>query len=197
MSWLCTAPDGPPGPGVQHGPQLPEVSQDQKLHVGVQPHAGQVRPERHVQLRDLLHHQPVQLLRAAPTHVPAHPVVGRLGPQAQVLRGAVRLGHQVHRLSLLSQPCHNGPGQVRLSGARQASSLPRGRPACRPGGAAPPAPAAAPQSASAAAASAGSPSSPARGSAAARQNAPGHAVLKAENRVVDGAVGAVAQQPSG
>ena len=56
--------DGPPGPGVQHGRQLPEVSQQQELHVGVQPHAGQVRPERHVQLRDLLHHQPVQLLRA-------------------------------------------------------------------------------------------------------------------------------------
>ena len=136
------------------------------------PHAGQVRPERHVQLRDLLHHQPVKLLRAAAAHVPAHPVVGRLRPQPQVLRGAVRLGHQVHRLALLSQPC---PGQV-LSGARQAreqqgarqwptgsstpfhrgapppcaapccpataSSLPRGRPACRPGGAAPPAPAA-------------------------------------------------------
>ena len=83
--------DGPPGPGVQHGRQLPEVSQQQELHVGVQPHAGQVRPERHVQLRDLLHHQPVQLLRAAPAHVPAHPVVGRLRPQAQVLRGAVRL----------------------------------------------------------------------------------------------------------
>ena len=112
--------DGPPGPGVQHGRQLPEVSQQQELHVGVQPHAGQVRPERHVQLRDLLHHQPVQLLRSAPAHVPAHPVVGRLRPQAQVLRGAVRLGHQVHRLALLSQPRHNGPGQVRLSGARQA-----------------------------------------------------------------------------
>ena len=83
--------DGPPGPGVQHGRQLPEVSQQQELHVGVQSHAGQVRPERHVQLRDLLHHQPVQLLRAAPAHVPAHPVVGRLRPQAQVLRGAVRL----------------------------------------------------------------------------------------------------------
>ena len=82
--------DGPPGPGVQHGRQLPEVSQQQELHVGVQPHAGQVRPERHVQLRDLLHHQPVQLLRAA-AHVPAHPVVGRLRPQTQVLRGAVRL----------------------------------------------------------------------------------------------------------
>ena len=80
--------DGPPGPGVQHGRQLPEVSQQQELHV-VQPHAGQVRPERHVQLRDLLHHQPVQLLRAAPAHVPAHPVVGRLRPQA--LRRAVRL----------------------------------------------------------------------------------------------------------
>ena len=107
MSWL------------QHGRQLPEVSQQQELHVGVQPHAGQVRPERHVQLRDLLHHQPVQLLRAAPAHVPAHPVVGRLRPQAQVLRGAVRLGHQVHRLALLSQPHHNRPGQVRLSGAHR------------------------------------------------------------------------------
>ena len=96
--------DGPPGPGVQHGRQLPEVSQQQELHVGVQPHAGQVRPERHVQLRDLLHHQPVQLLRAAPAHVPAHPVVGRLRPQPHILRGAVRLGHQVHRLALLSQP---------------------------------------------------------------------------------------------
>ena len=64
---------------------------------------------------DLLHRQPVQLLRAAPAHVPAHPVVGRLRPQAQVLRG-----HQVHRLALLSQPHHNRPGQVRLSGARQA-----------------------------------------------------------------------------
>ena len=63
--------DGPPGPGVQHGRQLPEVSQQQELHVGVQPHAG-------------------QLLRTAPAHVPAHPVVGRLRPQAQVLRGAVR-----------------------------------------------------------------------------------------------------------
>ena len=94
-------------PGVQHGRQLPEVSQQQELHVGVQPHAGQVRPERHVQLRDLLHHQPVQLLRAAPAHVPAHPVVGRLRPQTQVLRGAVRLGHQVHRLALLSQPRNN------------------------------------------------------------------------------------------
>ena len=31
-------------PGVQHGLQL--------LFIGVQPHAGQVRPERHVQLRD-------------------------------------------------------------------------------------------------------------------------------------------------
>ena len=31
-----------------------------------------------------------------------------------------RLGHQVHRLALLSQPRHNRPGQVRLSGARQA-----------------------------------------------------------------------------
>ena len=40
--------------------------------------------------------------------------------QAQVLRGAVCLGHQVHRLALLSQPRNNGPGQVRLSGARQA-----------------------------------------------------------------------------
>ena len=94
--------DGPPGPGVQHGRQLPEVSQQQELHVGVQPHAGQVRPERHVQLRDLLHHQPVQLLRAAPAHVPAHPVVGRLRPQAQVLRGAVRLGHQ--RPALAASP---------------------------------------------------------------------------------------------
>ena len=106
----------------------------------------------------------------------------------------------VHRLALLSQPRHNGPRQVRLSGARQAceqqgvarqavahglvhpplrlharpgcpataSSLPRGRPACRPGGAAPPAPAAAPRSASAAAASAG-----ARGSAAARPGCAG------------------------
>ena len=57
-------------------------------------------------------HQPA--LRAAPAHVPAHPVVGRLRPQAQVLRGAVRLGHQAHRLALLLQPRHN------LSGARQA-----------------------------------------------------------------------------
>ena len=47
-------------------------------------------------------------------------MVGRLRPQTQVLRGAVRLGHQVHRLALLSQPRNNGPGQVRLSGARQA-----------------------------------------------------------------------------
>ena len=52
--------------------------------------------------------------------VAAHPVVGRLRPQPQVLRGAVRLGHEAHRLALLSQPRHNGPGQVRLSGARQA-----------------------------------------------------------------------------
>ena len=60
MSWLCFK-------GVLMGrpAQLPEVSQQQELHVGVQPHAGQVRPERHVQLRDLLHHQPVQLLCAA------------------------------------------------------------------------------------------------------------------------------------
>ena len=36
------------------------------------------------------------------------------------MRGAVRLGHQVHRLALLSQPRNNGPGQVRFSGARQA-----------------------------------------------------------------------------
>ena len=43
-----------------------------------------------------------------------------LRPQAQVLRGAVRLGHQVRRLALLLQPRRNGPGQVRLSGARQA-----------------------------------------------------------------------------
>ena len=78
-----------------------------------------------------------------------------------------------------------------------ASSLLRGRRACRPGGAAPPAPAAAPRSASAAAA-AGSPSSPAPGRRRRVQDAPGlghHAVLKAQDRVVDGAVGAVAQQP--
>ena len=50
--------DGPPGPGVQHGRQLSEVAQQQELHVGVQPHARQVRPERHVQLRDLFHNQP-------------------------------------------------------------------------------------------------------------------------------------------
>ena len=37
-----------------------------------------------------------------PAHVAAHPVVGRLRPQPQVLRGAMRLGHQVHRLALLS-----------------------------------------------------------------------------------------------
>ena len=78
--------DGPPGPGVQHGRQLPEVSQQQELHVGVQPHAGQVRPERHVQLRE-------PRFCAEQT---------------------------VHRLALLSQPRNNGPGQVRLSGARQA-----------------------------------------------------------------------------
>ena len=96
------------------------MGQQQELHVGVQPHAGQVRPERHVQLRDLFHNQSVQLLRAATAHVPAHPVVGRLRPQPQVLRGAVRLGHQVHRLALLSQPRNDRPGQVRLSGARQA-----------------------------------------------------------------------------
>ena len=75
--------DGSPGPGVQHGRQLPEVSQQQERR------RSAPRPERHVQLRDLLHHQPVQLLRAA--RAPAHPVVGRLRPQAQVLRGAVRL----------------------------------------------------------------------------------------------------------
>ena len=36
--------------------------------------------------------------------------------------GEVRLGQQVHRLALLLQPRHNGPGQVRLSGARPVSS---------------------------------------------------------------------------
>ena len=81
--------DGPPGPGAQHGRQLPEVSQQQELHVGVQPHAGQVRPERHVQLRDLLHHQPVQLLRAARTCAPSGRPSAPPGPgSASLRRGA-------------------------------------------------------------------------------------------------------------
>ena len=98
--------DGPPGPGVQHGRQLPEVSQQQELHVGVQPHAGQVRPERHVQLRDLL--------PTSQSSFCALPPRTYLRTQwSAVLRGAVRLGHQVHRLALLSQPtsfqCPAGP----------------------------------------------------------------------------------------
>ena len=46
----------------------------------------------------------------------ACPTLEQAKARLQVLRGAVRLGH----LALLSQPRHNGPGQVRLSGARQA-----------------------------------------------------------------------------
>ena len=106
--------DGPPGPGVQHGRQLPEVSQQQELHVGVQPHAGKVRPERHVQLRDLLHHQPVQLLRAAPAHVPAHPVVGRLRPQARPSKGtSLGLLTGSHPTASLAWPCKCRDSQSR------------------------------------------------------------------------------------
>ena len=163
---------------------------------------------------------------ALPPRTYLRTVVGRLPPQPQVLCGAVRLGHQVHRLALLSQPRHNGPGQVRLSGARQAreqQGVARQAVAYRVVHPVPPplfgalrlharrpaaaqqrprlfhavdrravrVPAAAPRSASAAAASAGSPSSPAPGSAAARPGCVG------PWPPVDGAVGAVAQQPPG
>ena len=104
LAMLQRGADGLPGPGVQHRGQLPEVAKQQELHVGVQPHARQVRPERHVQLGDLLNHEPVKFLHAPVADVPAHPVVGRLRAEPQVLRRAMRLRHQVHRLALLTEP---------------------------------------------------------------------------------------------
>ena len=85
--------DGLPGPGVQHRGQLPEVAKQQELHVG---HARQVRPERHVQLGDLLNHEPVKFLHAPVADVPAHPVVGRLRAEPQVLRRASTPGAPPH-----------------------------------------------------------------------------------------------------
>ena len=64
LAMLQRGADGLPGPGVQHCGQLPEVAKQQELHVGVQPHARQVRPERHVQLGNLLNHEPVKFLHA-------------------------------------------------------------------------------------------------------------------------------------
>ena len=151
MSWLCS--------------NVPEVSQ-QELHVGVRPHAGQVRPERHVQLRDLLHHQPVQLLRAS-GRPSAPPGPGSARSSASWTPGAscslatiVRArcvfpvpGRPVSSRELPARQWHGvvpvvwgAPPPCAAPGCcpATASSLPRGRPACRPGGAAPPAPAAAP-----------------------------------------------------
>ena len=59
--------------------------------------ARDVRPQTHVELRDLFHQQPVQ------PHVLAHPVVGRLRAGAQVLHGAVGLADEVHYLAALPQ----------------------------------------------------------------------------------------------
>ena len=60
--------DGRAGSGVQHGRELPEVAHQQEPHVVVQGHAHNVRPQAHVELRDLFHQQPVQALHAGPPH---------------------------------------------------------------------------------------------------------------------------------
>ena len=103
---------------VQHRRQLPEVPQKQEAHAAIQRHAGHVGPEPGVDLSDLLDHQPVQLA-AAVAHRAAHPVVRGLRAQAQVLRGAVRLGHQLHHVPGLLQLFHDAPREVRLAGAEQ------------------------------------------------------------------------------
>ena len=103
--------DGPPGPGVQHGRQLPEVS---SAFSPTQARSAQSAMSSCVissttSQSSFCALPPRTCLRTQWSAV--------LRPQPQVLRGAVRLGHQVHRLA---QPRNNGPGQVRLSGARQA-----------------------------------------------------------------------------
>ena len=63
MNWLCSgALMGRPAQESSTAGNC-RKSPSSRNFTSALPHAGQVRPERHVQLRDL-HHQPVQLLRA-------------------------------------------------------------------------------------------------------------------------------------
>ena len=108
-----------PAEGILHGRQLSEVSEEQKPDPAVRGELGDVGPQPHVELRDLLDHQPVQ--RAAPRAdgLP-HPVVRRLRPQPEVLDAAVRLGDQGDPFAELRELRHDLPRQVRLARARHA-----------------------------------------------------------------------------
>ena len=108
-----------PAEGILHRGKLSKVPEQQKPDPAVRGELGDVGPQRHVELRDLLDHQPVQ--RAAPrADGPAHPVVRRLRPQPEVLDAAVRLGDQGDPFAELRELRHDLPRQVRLARARHA-----------------------------------------------------------------------------
>ena len=107
-----------PGEAVQHRRQLPEIAHEQEPHAAIQRHASHIGPKACVHLGDLLDHQPIELA-AAVAHRAAHPVVGGLRSQPQVLRRAVGFRDQLHHVAGLPQLLHDAPREVRLPAAGQ------------------------------------------------------------------------------
>ena len=104
---------------VHDGGELAEVAKQQELDFAVHGDAGDVVPQPRVELRNLLHHQPVDVAVAVPDGAP-HPVVGRFRLHSKVLQGGVGLRDDLHLVPFFPEGGHDLARQVGLPGARVA-----------------------------------------------------------------------------
>ena len=104
---------------VHDGGELAEVAEQQELDFAVHGDAGDIVPQPRVELRNLLHHQPVNVAVAVPDGAP-HPVVGRLRLRSKVLHGGVGLRDDLHLVPFFPEGGHDLARQVGLPGARVA-----------------------------------------------------------------------------
>ena len=99
--------------------ELAEVAEQQEVDFAVHGDAGDIVPQPGVELRDFLHHQPVNVAVPVPDGAP-HPVVGRLRLHAEVLHGGVGLRDDLHLVPFFPEGGHDLARQIGFSGARVA-----------------------------------------------------------------------------